>query len=150
VSLNVVLKVKMLAFLAVFAVLSGCGSKPAVDRPDRTEIVGVWECSEFPAGFVSEAGNRMSSITIRNDGTCTASNFPQRSPYRFIDAVNSTWRLIDPSMTPSGSWSFEFDGNFIECRRNGAQLELRYLISGKDEFSVNYKRAQQDAPSNGG
>jgi hypothetical protein len=134
---------KRLGFLAVFAVVSGCGSKPAGDKPDRAEIVGVWECSELPAGFVSEAGTRKSNITIRNDGTCTASNFPQRSPHRFIDAVNSSWRLIDPSMTPSGSWSIEFDGNFLECRRNGAQLELRYLISGKDEFSVNYKRAQQ-------
>jgi len=142
----VVLEMKILLYLAVFTVVVGCGSKPAVDRPDRTEIVGVWECSEFPASFVSEAGTRKSSITVRDDGTCSASNFPQRSPYRFIDAANSTWRLIDPSMTPSGSWSIEFDENFLQCRRNGAQLELRYLISGKDELSVNYKRAQQAAP----
>jgi hypothetical protein len=141
---------KMLGYLTVFAVVAGCGSKPAVDRPDRTEIVGVWECSEFPAGFVSKVGTRKSSITIRDDGTCSASNFPQRSPYRFIDAGRSTWRLIDPSMTPSGSWSIEFDGNFLQCRRNGAQLELRFLISGKDELSVTYKKAQQVGTSNGG
>ncbi len=147
---NVVLEMKMFGYLAVFAVVAGCGSKPTVDRPDRTEMVGVWECSEYPAGFASEAGTRMSVITIRDDGTCSASNFPQRSPYRFINATNSTWTLIDPSMTPSGSWSIEFDGNFLQCRRNGAQLELRYLISGKDELSVNYKKAQQDATSNGG
>ena len=49
-------------------------------------------------------------------------------------------------MTPSGSWSIEFDGNFLQCRRNEAQLELRFLISGKDELSVTYKKAQQAAP----
>lgn len=141
---------KMFILIAIFAVVSGCSSKPVEDEPDRTEIVGVWECSEFPAGFTSEAGTRTSKITIRDDGTCSAKNFPKRSPYRFIDADNSVWTLTDPSMTPSGSWSIEFGGNFLQCRRDGDQLELRYLISGKDEFSVNYKKAQQAGTSNGG
>ena len=113
-------------------------------KPAPNEIVGVWECKEFPAGFLREVGNavgtRVSQIVIRDDGTCTASKFPQRTPYRFIDAATSSWTLIDPSMTPSGVWSVEFDGNFLQCRRAGKHLQLRYFISGKDEYSVNYKK----------
>ncbi len=117
------------------------------DKPSLIEIVGVWECSEFPSGFLRQAGSvddtPMSRITIRDDGTCTASHFPQRTPYRFIDVANSSWALTDPSITPSGAWSIEFNGNFLQCRRAGEHLELRYLISGKGEYSVNYKRAEQ-------
>jgi hypothetical protein len=138
----------LLAFVPIFALLTGCGSKLVADKPAPNEIVGVWECSEFPSGFLREVGSadgtRMSQLAIRDDGTCTASNFPQRTPYRFIDVAISSWTLTDPSMTPSGAWSIEFDGNFLQCRRAGEHLELRYLISGKDEYSVNYKRQNKN------
>lgn len=138
---------KLSAAILAIAILTSCGSKPVEDKPALGEIVGVWECSDFPSGFLAkvgvEAGSRKSQIVIRNDGTCSGSNIPQRSPHRFIEVPNSSWTLTDPSMTPNGAWSVEFDGHFLQCRRAGDQLELRYLISGKDEYSVEYKRAEQ-------
>ena len=50
--------------------------------------------------------------------------------------------LTDPSMTPSGASSVEFDGHFLQCCRDGDRLELRNLISGKDEYSVKYERGR--------
>ena len=144
---------KSLAHLATFAFLMSCGSKPLTEMPARAEVVGVWECSEFPPGFLRGAGStdgaRISRIVIRDDGTCSASNFPQRTPYRFIDLDHASWALIGPSMTPSGAWSVEFNGDFLQCRRTGNDIGLRYTISGKDEYSVNYKRAEQVVPSDG-
>jgi hypothetical protein len=143
---------KLTAAILAAAILTSCGKKPLVDKPDVEEIVGVWECSDFPSEFLAKVGNaagsRRSQIVIREDGTCSASNMPQRSPYRFIEVPNSSWTFTDPSMTPSGAWSIEFDGYFLQCRRSGDRLELSYLISGKDEYSVNYKRAEQGAAPN--
>ena len=123
------------------------------EKPARDEVVGVWECSEFQPGFLrgdgSTDGARISRIVIRDDGTCSASNFPQRTPYRFIDIDHASWVLRDPSMTPSGAWSVEFNGEFLQCRRTRKDIELRYTISGKDEYSVNYKRADQSVASDG-
>ena len=144
---------RLTSVIFAIAVLTSCESKPVVDEPEAGEIVGVWECSKFPSGFLAkvraDAGTQKSVIVIREDGTCTASNLPQRSPYRLIDMPSSSWTLTDPSMTPSGAWSVEFDGHFLQCRRIGDQLELRYVIRGKDEYSVSYKQAEQDAASGG-
>jgi hypothetical protein len=139
---------KLSASILAIAILTSCGSKPVVDKPATGEIVGVWECSDFPSGFLAkagvDAGSQRSRIVIREDGTCSASNMPQRSPYRFIEVPNSSWTLTDPSMTPSGAWSVEFDGHLLQFRRAGDRLELGHLISGKEEYSVEYKRAEQD------
>jgi len=144
---------KSRVLLATFTFLMSCGSKPVAEKPARDEVVGVWECSEFPPGFLRGAestdGARISRIVIRDDGTCTASNFPQQTPYRFIDIDHASWALRGPSMTPSGAWSVEFNGEFLQCRRTRKDIELRYTISGKDEYSVNYKRAEQAVPSDG-
>lgn len=140
-------RMKLAIAILVAATLTGCGSKPVDDMPDEMEIVGVWECSDIPSGFLTTDGvaaeSQTSQISIREDGTCSVSNFPQRSPYRFIAVTGSSWTFADPSMTPGGGWSVEFDGNFLQCRRNGDALELRYLISGKDGYSVTYQRAGQ-------
>lgn len=144
---------KSLPLLATFAFLISCGSKPVAEKPARDEVVGVWDCSEFPPGFLKRAGStdgaRTGRIVIRDDGTCAASNFPQRTPYRFIDIDHASWALRDPSMTPSGAWSVEFNGEFLQCRRTGKNIELCYTISGKDEYYVNYKRAEQAVSSDG-
>ncbi|MGJ8634469.1 MAG: hypothetical protein ACSHX7_11180, partial [Luteolibacter sp.] len=43
-------------------------------------------------------------------------------------------------MTPPGSWSLELSGNFLQCRKNGQGLVLRYVISGKDGYHVDFVR----------
>jgi hypothetical protein len=137
---------KLATAILAAVILTSCGSKPVADRPDYKEIVGVWECSDFPSSFLTKvgvaAGSQTSQIVIRKDRTCSASHFPQRSPYRFINVTNSSWMLTD--MTPSGAWSVEFNVNFLQCRRNGDEFELRFLISGKDEYFVTYQRAEPD------
>ncbi len=144
---------KLFAIITIAACLTGCGKKLVVDKPARDEIVGVWECSEFPSKFLGEAGGpvgtQKSRIVFRDDGTCTASHFPQRTPYRFTDIVNSSWQITDPSMTPSGIWSVEFEGNFLKCLRAGADLELRFTISAMDHYTVDYKRVEP-VSGNGG
>ena len=132
--------------LLALAALTGCDSRPVASKPHDHEITGVWVCSDFPSGFLAKAkvgpASPTSKIEIRKDGSCSASNMPQRDPYRFVD-VSSSWTLTDPSMTPSGTWSVELGGNFLQCRRKGDDLELRYLISGMDEYSVTYQRTEQ-------
>ena len=119
---------KIFALIAIFAVVSGCSSKPVEDKPDRTEIVGVWECSEFPAGFISEAGTRTSRITIRDDGTCSAKNFPQRSPYRFIDADDT----VPEEKTLKGS----SNTTVTILSQNDEMMEYQIHRSPKPVFSI--------------
>lgn len=143
---------KMLTIaITVAAILSSCDSRPVDKQPSINEVVGIWECSEFPSTLLKETGVGSGMITsrieFRRDGSCTATHFPQRSPYKFINVGVASWELIDPSMTPSGSWSIEFSGNFLQCRDDGGSLVLRYLVSGKDEISIDYKRVAQTGSS---
>ena len=131
-----------LATTALFIALLVFGSGPVRSKPERNEIVGEWECVDLPEGFIRQldgAGGRISRISIRDDGTLEASNFPQRSPYRFTD-VDSVWSLSDPSITPSGAWSVEFQMEHLQLRRHLGRLVLRYSISGKDNYYANYKK----------
>ena len=141
----------LIAVTALMAILPCCGSKPSNSKPSQTEITGHWECTQFPEGFIRQVGsnttNPISSLSIRDDGSISARSFPARSPYRFID-IDGTWEIAEPSMTPSGSWSVEFQGQHLQCRRNGDHLVLRYTISGKDNYSVEYQKAEQDAAPN--
>ncbi|HEY8991617.1 MAG TPA: hypothetical protein VIM46_06545 [Luteolibacter sp.] len=142
-------EMKMLVTIAALAVLTSCDSKPVVEKPASNELAGVWECSDFPAEFLTKAGKATSPprsrILIRHDGSCAAVNFPQSAPYRFSDVANASWQLVGPFMTPSGAWSVELDGVFLQCRRSGGRLELRYHISATDAWTVNYKRQQNTA-----
>ncbi len=119
------------------------GSLPVSSQPVKSEIVGEWECTDLPEGFVQQVdnkiGNPIGRITIREDGGLSASSFPQRSPYRLVD-VDGVWELTDPSMTPTGTWSVEFQGEHLQCRRGVRQLILRYTISGKDNYYAVYKK----------
>jgi len=145
------MKLRPAFLLLVFALLSGCGGKPVTSEPLRAEIVGVWECTKFPTRFLKEAdmlpGTVRSRIIILDSGTCTATSLPQRTPYRFIIVTNTSWELADPSRTPSGSWSLEFDGHYFQCRREGGALVLRYVISAVEHYFADYKRAEQDGPA---
>jgi hypothetical protein len=147
------MKLRPVWLLVFSALLSGCGSKPVTSKPLRSEVIGVWECADFPAGFLKEVGVTpgivRSRITIYDSETCTATAVPQRTPYRFINVTNVSWELLDPSRTPSGSWSLEFDGLHFQCRREDGNLVLRYLISGKDRYSVDYKRTEKYGSTNG-
>ena len=118
------------------------GSGPVRSKPEKSEIVGEWECVDLPEGFISQldgAGGHISRISFREDGTLTTSNFPQRSPYRLVD-IDSVWSLSDPSITPSGAWSVEFQMEHLQFRRHLGRLVLRYSISGKDNYYANYKK----------
>jgi len=137
---------KIAAAIIFTAILTGCRSKPVAEMPDRKDIVGVWECVDFPSGFLEKSGftdTTTSRIVIHENGICSAYNFPLRSPYRFVELESISWTLTQPSMTPSGAWSVELAGNFLQCRRNGDELELSYLISGMDEYRVIYQKAEQ-------
>ena len=133
----------LIAVAALIGALSSCGSKPVSSEPARTEITGEWECSDFPTGFVSEVGGSIAdpvgTISIRGDGSISASNFPGRDPYRFVE-ITGVWELADPTITPTGSWSVEFQGNHLQCRRSGEQLILRNTISGKNGYFADYKK----------
>jgi len=135
----------LIVAVSLISALTSCGSKPVTSEPANVEIIGEWECSEFPRGFVAKAGsetNRPTSIIlIQNDGSFSARSFPQREPYRYED-FDGGWELADPSITPSGSWSIEFQGNHLQCRRDGSELVLRYTIDGMDEYSVEYTKKQ--------
>ena len=134
----------LITITTLIASLTCCGSKPVDSKPARNELVGEWNSTGFPAGFVRDAGGAASgiaSISIKNDGSFSAIHFPQRDPYRYVN-LNTTWELADPSITPSGSWSIEAQGEHLQCRKKGSQLILRYTISGKDNYSVEYKKAE--------
>jgi hypothetical protein len=135
----------LIATVTIIAALTSCGSKPVSSEPRRSEVIGEWECSELPDGFIREAGSKIanptSKISIREDGSLSASNFPVRSPYRFVD-INCVWGLSDPSITPSGTWSVEMQGHHLQCRRQSKELVLRLTISGKDNYFAYYKKRQ--------
>ncbi len=134
---------KLIAVAALASALLSCNSKPVSLKPKRTEITGDWECTDFPNSFVTKVGGSgvepVGTISIRDDGSIAASNFPDRDPYRFVD-ITGAWELVNPSITPSGLWSVEFQGNHLQCYRNSGQLILRYTISGKDEYFADYKK----------
>ena len=135
----------LIATAALIVVFTSCGSEPVSSEPARSEVIGEWECADLPDGFIREVGstvaNPISSISIREDGGLSASNFPVRSPYRFMN-IEGGWGLSDPSITPSGAWSVEFQGHHLQCRRLGGELVLRLTISGKDNYSAEYKKKQ--------
>lgn len=133
---------KLITIATLVGSLTCCGSKPVDSKPARDELVGEWQSEGFPDGFVREAGNSGGSpsrISIKNDGSFSATLFPQRDPYRYVN-LNGIWELSDPSMTPSGSWSIYGGGEHFQCRKDGSQLLLRYTISGMDNYSVDYKK----------
>jgi hypothetical protein len=133
----------LIATVTIIAALISCGSKPVSSEPTKSDIIGEWECSELPDGFIREAGskiaNPISKIFIREDGSLSASNFPVRSPYRFVD-MNCVWGLSDPSRTPSGTWSVEMQGHYLQCRRQGKELVLCLTISAQYYYFAEYKK----------
>ena len=139
---------KLIATAALIVAFTSCGSEPVSSEPARSEVIGEWECAEFPDGFIRAVGgkvaNPISRISIRDDGSLSASNFPVRSPYRFMD-IDGVWGLSDPSITPSGAWSVGFQGHHLQCRRQGGELVLRCTIGGKDNYSAEYKKKQNKA-----
>ncbi|MEM9237662.1 MAG: hypothetical protein AAGB14_12865 [Verrucomicrobiota bacterium] len=129
-----------LSFAGLAMALLVFGSGPLRSEPERSEIVGEWECADLPRGFIAQldkTGSGISKISIRDDGSLSASNFPQRSPYRLID-IDGAWSLSDPSITPSGAWSVEFQRKHLQVRRQLGRLVLRYSISGKDNYYADY------------
>ncbi len=101
--------------------LAGCGSSPVDRQPTKTEIAGTYT-AQLPNGLVS-------TVTVGSNGEITGSNVPERSlssddiNYR---RVQSTWRFTDPSMTPSGFWSIEFDGMFFSIYSSGGKFFLHH------------------------
>ena len=143
------LEMKKLGVVIIFAIATLVvgnlvfGSHPVKSKPERTAVVGQWECSDLPQGFVQQVGEAaedlVCTLVIREDGSLSASNFPQRSPYRLVD-IESAWRLSDPSMTPSGSWSVSFGEGHLQCRERFGNLILSYSISGKDSYYAKFQR----------
>lgn len=132
----------LITITALLTLLTGCGSKPVDSKPARAELIGEWQSTGLPSGFVRDVGSdagASSTLSIHDNGSFTARFFPQRSPYRYIDFTGA-WELADPSVTPSGSWSIEVQGNHLQCRSEDGQLVLRYTISGKDNYLVEYKK----------
>ncbi|MGJ8696759.1 MAG: hypothetical protein ACSHYF_10600 [Verrucomicrobiaceae bacterium] len=132
-----------IAFALLIVALLFFGSWPVGSEPERSEIIGEWECADLPRGFVRQMNGKIedliSRISIREDGSLSALNFPQRSPYQLID-IDGTWDLTDPSMTPSGIWAVEFQSQHLSCKRRLGRLILRYTISGKDNYYAEYKK----------
>ena len=132
----------MFTFAIFIIALLVFGSGPVKTDPERSDIVGEWECAHLPQGFlrqVDETGTPIIQISIREDGSLSASNFPQRGPYRFID-VDSVWNLADPSRTPSGAWAVEFQMEHLQLRRKFGRLVLRYSISGMDNYYADFTK----------
>ncbi|MBE7494822.1 MAG: hypothetical protein HS117_07745 [Verrucomicrobiaceae bacterium] len=124
--------------------LRGCDSTPVGVEPAKTELVGVWECTEFSARFLQQLGippgTLTSRIEIREDGGCAATKFPVDEPYRLVELPSPGWRLVDPSMTPSGTWSLELDGHFLNCRRDGETLVLRHPFGVLAGYRIDFRR----------
>jgi hypothetical protein len=132
-----------LAFVLLIVALLMFSSWPVGSEPKTSEIVGEWECADLPRSFLRQMNGKIenptSRISIREDGSLSATNFPQRTPYQLID-IDGEWNLTDPSMTPSGIWAVEFQSQHLSCKRRLGRLILRYTISGKDNYYAEYKK----------
>ena len=101
--------------------VAACGPSAVKEKPDVKALTGTYEAK-------LEDG-RISTLTIYAGGAITGSTVPvERFSTEDIDyrAIQSTWELVDPSMTPSGSWCVEFEGLFLRVYKEGSHLILRH------------------------
>ena len=125
--------------------LSSCG-RPETIEPKITDLVGKWKCETLPHEFLKSAG--VSSVAVSNiifnaDGTYIASSFPQSSPHRLQD-TSGKWVIVDPSMTPSGKWSIEVDGNFLQLKRKGDSLFIHQAIDVLNAYNAEFEKENSD------
>jgi hypothetical protein len=129
--------VRMALALAVLVWLSGCGPKIAKTKPNESDLHGTYE-AELEDG-------RISVLTISPNGSVTGSLLPvSRMESDGIDfqSIQSSWELIDPSMTPSGSWCVEFEGLFFRVYSDGSDLILRHPYDVLNHKTATYTRAR--------
>lgn len=109
---------------------------------DSKTVVGNWECKDFPQALLVKLGlkNAVSRLEIKNDGSFSVSNFPERSPYRLIPFEEGAWEIKSGNMTPSGKDSIYLNGHFLSGAKSHGVECLEYVVSGKDELKILYFR----------
>lgn len=128
----------------VLIVCSSCKRSVGV-APSATDISGEWRCDNLPSAFLKSAGapaTAVSNLELKPNGLFTAKMFPQRSPSRLID-FTGTWTISDPSVTPSGKWSVELGGTFLEIQKRGGGLILHQSIDVLNGYSADFMRTTQ-------
>lgn len=140
VKILVVMKVALLLFL-VFVFFPAKGYEL-----DSENVVGTWECEDFPRGLLNDLKSKKVSvkciIEIKEDGSFTVSNFPIRSPYRLTN-IKGDWKIISGKMTPSGKDSLYLNGSFLSGRKKGVSNYLEYIVSGKDEYKLLFSKKKK-------
>lgn len=119
---------------AILVFLTGCGPKIAITKPNEIDLHGTYEAD-------LEDG-RTSVLTLSPNGSVSGSLVPSRRMHSertdFL-SIHSSWELIDPSMTPSGSWCVEFEGLFLRVYENGSDLILRHPYDVLNYKTASYK-----------
>ncbi len=130
-----------LLFASLLMILTSCEDSLTV-KPAKSELVGLWKCKQLPKGFLKSIGNLASvecSIQFNTNGSFVAKSIPHRDPHRLID-LQGTWRMLDPSMTPSGKWSVEINGTFLRLVRRGGKLVLKQSIDVLNGYEAEYEQ----------
>ena len=126
---------RLALILPIVVLLSGCGSRAVSEKPAATALAGTYTAK-------LEDG-RISSLTLSLNGNVAGSVVPVcRMDTDRIDYndIQSTWSLIDPSMTPSGSWCVEFEGWFLRIYTDGTNLSLHYPYDVLNHKTAIYTR----------
>lgn len=134
-------------YAGILLVCVSCNNAVQV-APSAAEVVGEWRSTELPAEFLKNVGapaTTASVIQLNTDGSFSARSFPQRSPPRLSDLTGS-WVISDPSITPTGTWSIELNGVFLQLRKQGGELVLRHSIDVLNEYRTDYKKTLSATP----
>lgn len=108
----------LLAPLAL--ILTSCGPSVITEKPDIDSLVGEYEARM--------SDDTVSSITLSKGGNFSGLSVPVRrmnSDIIIFRTLQTSWELVDPSITPSGTWCVEADGNFFRIYEDGDQITLR-------------------------
>jgi hypothetical protein len=121
----------------ILVLLSGCDPKIVKTKPKETDLHGIYE---------ADLGDgRTSVLTLSPSGSVSGSLIPVRRMHTDgIDfrSIQSSWELIDPSMTPSDSWCVEFEGLFFRVYSDGSNLILRHPYDVLNHKTATYTRAR--------
>ena len=130
----------VLGFFLIW-MLSSCGHPETVE-PKITDLVGKWNCDTLPCEFLKSAGVTslaISSIIFNADGTYIAKALPQSSPHRLQD-ISGNWVIVDPPMTPSGKWSIELNGTFLQLKSRGDNLFIHLSIDVLKSYNAEFEK----------
>ena len=121
-------------------IFSSCENQAVAEKPERSKLVGTWECKSLSQSVRDKVGSPEDGIlprlTLNEDGSFEAANFPVRDPYEYIN-LSSKWELVQPALTPTNSWSVVADVYHLQCRKDES---LRLTVSAKNHLFVYFRR----------